>query len=141
MGTDLIVAEFDLIVEHIDWIVVDTDLSFVDIDWTVGDTGSTFAGIGSIVVEFDSIVEDTDLKLVEFEHDFHCIAGYNFGFDGFDDNFSQMKLLEQSQLIPVLRILHIHIRQYCRSWKSHSSFDHVRKALVDGMISRMISQA
>ena len=86
----------DSIAEHIDWIVVDTDWTFGDIDWTVEDTGSTFAGTGSIVVEFDSIVGDTDLKLVEFEHDFHCIAGYNFGFDGFGDNFSQMKLLEQS---------------------------------------------
>ena len=134
MGIDSIVVALDSIAEYIDWIVVDTDWTFGVIDWTVGDTGSTFACIGSIVVEFDSIVGDTDLKLVEFEHDFHCIAGYNFGFEGFGDNFSQMKLLEQSQLIPVLRILHIHIRRYCQSSSSHSSFDHVRKALMDGMI-------
>ena len=120
----LIFAEFDSIVEHIGWIVGGTDSTFEDID-------STFAGIGSIVAGFDLIVGDIDLIFAAFEHDFHCIAGYNFGLG---DNFAQMKLLEQSQPIPVLRILHTHIRRYCRSSRSHSSFDLARKTLLDGMI-------
>ena len=126
-GTGLTVVATGWIAERIGSIVVGTDLTF-------GGIGSTFGDTGSTVAEFDSIVEDIDLILAEFERGFRYSSGYNFGFDDFGDNFFQMTPLGQNQPLLVLHILHTRIRRYCRSSRCRSSFDHVRRALEDEMI-------
>ena len=169
-GTDWIVAAFDQtaadigsklvlvgqIVEHI-------DLTAVGTDWTVVASGWIAVHIGSIVVDIDWIsegtdwtvavsgqtAEDIDLKLEEFEHDFHYNFGYSsgcsFGSDCSGDNFFRMKLLGQIQPVLRIRLVHIlrkRIQRYYHSSKNHSSFVLVHMHLIlSPMVCMTILQA